>query len=370
MTDAIIVGGGLAGGALAARLASAGRAVVVLERESAPADKVCGEFLSHEAMRDLGHLGLDLPALGAVPIDAVRVFVRNKAASARLPFTACSLSRKVLDEALLCRAAALGAQIRRGARVRSLELEGKGWAARLDDGERLIGGAGFLATGKHDLPGQRRPPGWQHDLVAFKMHFVLSSGAQAALARTVEIVLFEGGYAGLQPVEGGRANLCLVVRRARLARLGRSWPGVLSAVCGESAHLVSRLDGAVPCWPRPLALSSIPYGHLQRGSDGIWRLGDQAAVIPSFAGDGMSIALHSAGLAASMYLGGQAAPAYQRRLASDVTRQMVLATLISQGLVRGITQRALGYVVDGWPGLLTRVAAGTRIPESALARAS
>ncbi len=34
----------------------------------------------------------------------------------------------------------------------------------------------------------------------------------------------------------------------------------------------------------------------------MWALGDQAAVIPSFTGDGMSIALHSGCLAAAMYL--------------------------------------------------------------------
>ena len=370
MTDAVVVGGGPAGAALATRLAIAGRAVVVLERDAGPVDKVCGEFLSTEAMRDVADLGLDLRALGAVPIESVRLFARGKEASARLPFAACSLSRRVLDEALLARASAAGAEVRRGTLVRALEPEGRRWTARLDDGRRVSGDTCFLATGKHDIQALRRSRGWQRDLIAFKMHFCLVPREQSALARTVEIALFEGGYAGLQPVEGGRANLCLVVRRARLSLLGRTWERVLSSLCQESPHLAARLDGATPCWSRPLALSAIPYGHVQRRSEGIWRLGDQAAVIPSFVGDGMSIALHSAELAASMYLARRSADAYQRALARDVSGQMVLATMVSQGLVRGLTQRAIGFILDRWPELLARVASSTRIPESALARSS
>jgi menaquinone-9 beta-reductase len=43
-----------------------------------------------------------------------------------------------------------------------------------------------------------------------------------------------------------------------------------------------------------LAIASIPYGYVQNRSIGLWCIGDQAAVIPSFSGDGIAIALHSA----------------------------------------------------------------------------
>ena len=51
------------------------------------------------------------------------------------------------------------------------------------------------------------------DFIGFKCHFRLTPEQRAALAEHVEMTLFDGGYAGLEPVEGGRANLCLVVRR-------------------------------------------------------------------------------------------------------------------------------------------------------------
>jgi flavin-dependent dehydrogenase len=109
---------------------------------------------------------------------------------------------------------------------------------------------------------------------------------------------------------------------------------------------------------------------VQRRSDGLWRLGDQAAVIPSFSGDGMSIALHSAELAANTYLQGAGADAYQRKLAHDVTGQVLLATAMSHGLVRRSGQAVLGAAARLWPGLLSTVASQTRVPDAALFRAT
>ncbi len=368
MTDAVVIGGGLAGAALATRLGLAGREVLLLEREAETAHKVCGEFVSREARLYLASLGVDLAALGAVAIDSVRLCGRGPVVGVPLPFTAMSLSRRVLDEALLQRAAAAGATVRRGAKVVELTRGSAGWNVRLEDGDLIAAGEVFLATGKHDLRSHKRPAGIQHDLVAFKLHWRLAPGEAAALERHVELVLFEGGYAGLEPIEGGLANLCLLIRRHRLRALGQRWQSVLTAIRAESPHLDMRLTGAEACWPRPMALSSIPYGHVRRRADGLWRLGDQAAVIPSFSGDGMSIALHSAELAAATYLEGGSADAYQRKLARDVTGQVLLATILSHGLVRRPAQSALSAAARMWPGLMSTVAFHTRVSDAALSR--
>jgi flavin-dependent dehydrogenase len=368
MRDALVIGGGPAGAATATLLARAGRDVVLVEREAGPADRVCGEFLSREAGLYLGDLGVDLGALGAVPVDAVRLTDGDAIARVLLPFPAWSLSRRALDEALLERAAAAGATIQRGVAVAELARGSDGYHARLDDGATASARTAFLATGKHDLRGWKRPEGLQNDLLAFKIYFELALAQQAELERHVELILFEGGYAGLQPVEGGRANLCLVVRRARFAALGRRWGNLLAAMRAGSPHLDRRLSGAKPAWARPLALSRIPYGHVLRGTSGPFRLGDQAAVIPSFSGDGMSLALHSAALAVTSYLAGDSADAFQKRLARDVHARVLLAAGLSHGLVRRPTQLAICAAARRFPALVAAVASGTRISDAALAR--
>ena len=368
-TDALIVGGGLAGGALATALAEAGRSVVLLERETGPHDKVCGEFLSREAILYLEALGIDPLALGACRIHSVRLSAGAGVATVKLPFPALSLSRRALDDALLKRAAQAGADVRLGARVQSLETDSSEWRARLSAGGSVSGTAAFLATGKHDLRGWTRPAGRQPDLIGFKMHLTLSPVQAAQLAGHVELTLFRGGYAGLEPVEGGLANLCLLVRRGRYAALGQQWDALLEAMRADSALLAARLDGARPSWDRPLAISSIPYGYVRRTADGLWRLGDQAAVIPSFAGDGMSIALHSARLAARYYLDGASVGAYQRRMARDVGTAVRCATLLSQASAHGLGRAVIGWGASRLPNIMSSVAALTRVPSGALRRA-
>ncbi|QZN98876.1 FAD-dependent oxidoreductase [Chenggangzhangella methanolivorans] len=92
--DVAIIGGGPAGAALAAELAAAGRDVALIEREAAPRDKVCGEFLSPEAVAVLDRLGIDLAALGAVPIRGVGISRGSWRSERPLPYRAMSLSRR------------------------------------------------------------------------------------------------------------------------------------------------------------------------------------------------------------------------------------------------------------------------------------
>ena len=366
--EAVVIGGGLAGAAVAKRLGEAGRDVVLIEREPEAHDKVCGEFLSFEAVHYLRRLGIDPPALGAVPIEAVSLAAGGPPVAHSLPFPAFSLSRRRLDEALLRAALDAGAEIQRGQAVRSLIGARGAWEARLADGETIAAREAFLATGKHDLRGWKRPPGRQNDLVGLKLHLRLEAGEAAALGGRVELLLFPGGYGGLEPVEDGQANLCLLVRKERFAREDHAWETLLDAIREACPHLARRLRDAAPVQNRPLAVAAIPYGLVRRSVRGCWALGDQAAVIPSFSGDGMSIALHSAFAAADHYLSGGGPEGFQRLLAADVSAQVGRATLLSRVLVQGWAQRPLAAVLSRAPRLLALAARATRIRPAALRR--
>ena len=364
--EVVIVGGGLAGSAAAIVLANAGRDVVLLERESQPQHKVCGEFLSQEALTYLRLLGVDVVSLGGVAIRSVRLAGRASQSEAALPFAAMSLTRRRLDEELLLLAERAGAKVLRGCRVNGLQRSGEGWTARMAGSQSVSATAAFLATGKHDLHARARPKGKQPDLVAFKMYWRLLPQHTAALEGHVELVLYRGGYAGLQPVEEGAANLCCLVERAELQRLGGRWENLLAAMQRDCGLLRERLQGAVPLLEKPLAISAIPYGYVRASSDGLWALGDQAAVIPSFTGDGMSIALHSGCLAAEMYLRGETAEQFQERLQGELSRQVALATMVSRGLVWRPSRSVFTAAVKTWPRILGAVAARTRISREVL----
>ena len=169
--------------------------------------------------------------------------------------------------------------------MRSAARRRPGW--EVEGAGRLTAPAVFLATGKHDLRGVRRQPSQAaEDLVGLKMYFVLDPAQRAELARHVEILLFRGGYAGLQLIEGGVANLCLLIDRARFKAAGGAWPGVRLYLEQACPHLARRLAGAAEVLDRPLSIFRVPYGHLHAPGPadwpGLFRLGDQMGVIPSF----------------------------------------------------------------------------------------
>ncbi|HZZ36348.1 MAG TPA: hypothetical protein VFE03_11515, partial [Caulobacteraceae bacterium] len=253
--EIVIVGGGLAGGAAAAMLARARLTAHLLEREAEPRHKICGEFLSGEAQSHLAALGLDLSQLGGVPIDKVRLAAGARVVESPLPFAALGLTRLALDEALLRHAERLGARIERGVAARAVGPTGVETAAGCIRAPTVL-----LASGKHDIRGVRRETaGTLGGLIGFKAHFRLAAAQARALAGYVELVLFDGGYAGLQMVEGGLANLCLLVSAERFEAVGRTWPALLAALTAEP-HMARRLADADCVFDRPVSIFDVPYG--------------------------------------------------------------------------------------------------------------
>ncbi len=147
----LIIGAGPAGCAAAITLARAGHQPNLIERTTGPTDKVCGDFLSADTIQRLGGLGVDPAALGGAAIRRVRLIHGERVAEAALPFPAVSLSRRVLDDALLRRAQAAGAELRAGRSIRRIGFEDGLWTATDDAGAAWMTETVFLATGKHDL---------------------------------------------------------------------------------------------------------------------------------------------------------------------------------------------------------------------------
>lgn len=365
MVENLVIGGGLAGAMTGLRLAQAGREVVLLERERKSHHKVCGEFLSPEAVDYLRLAGVDLSRLGAVAIEQLRLAARDRVVETALPFRALSLSRCVLDEALLACAEEAGCIVRRGVSAESLTQTNGAWTAEQSGRSLQRARNVFLATGKHDLRGWQRPHGKQGDLVGFKLHWQLAAQEIEALRGSMDLFLFAGGYGGLCLVEEDAANLCLVVRRKRLRQVG-GWPQLLTALLTENRLVRQRLAGGRPVWERPLAISSIPYGYLAEPPSDLWRIGDQAAVIPSFTGDGMAIALHSGALAAGMCMGGKSSDQFQRMLSKQLRSGMSLAILLSRLMVSAVGQGMAPVALAALPQAMGWIARSTRIPETAV----
>lgn len=322
-TAALIVGGGPAGSAAAIGLARGGAAPLLIERQAGPHDVVCGGFLGWDALSALHALGIDPAMLGARPITRLRLAAGKRCIEAPLPRAAAGLSRRTLDEALLGAARQAGAAIERGVTARRLEKV----SVTLGDGAVLVPEALFLATGKHELRGAARPreASGPDPAVGLRIALAPSPALAQALHGVIELHLLERGYAGLLLQEDGSANLCLSVAASRLAEAGGKPETLLARLASEAPILAERLGGATGQWS---AIAGVPYGWRAAGTTaGLFRLGDQAAVIASLAGDGIAIALHSGRMAAHHYLdhGPAGATLYQRAFAARASRPLRIA---------------------------------------------
>jgi flavin-dependent dehydrogenase len=319
-----IIGGGPAGCAAAIRLSRGGRAPLLIERSRGPSDPVCGGFLGWDSLAALRRLGVDADGLGARPIHRLRLVSSTGSVVARLPRRAAGLSRRRLDAALLDAAAAAGAEVWRGRAVKAADPESL--IVRLDDGEEIAAGSLLLATGKHELRGAGRERERRDEAVGLRASLSASPELKAELDGFIEMHLFDGGYGGLLLQEDGSANLCLSVSRDSFRSAGGIAP-LIAELAAELPGLRRRLDQSeAGAWS---AISAIPYGWRScTTTPGLYRLGDQAAVIASLAGDGIAIALESGSEAAEALLAGRTAEDFQRRFA----RRAAAPVTIGEGL--------------------------------------
>ncbi len=362
MSDAIIVGAGPAGSAAAIGLARADAKTLLLERARETGDALCGGFLSWQTLQRLDALGIDRTALGGQAVRCIRLFAGQRQSETALPGEAMGVSRRRLDSVLQAAAVAAGAGFERGVHATMLEDR----AVQTRDGAALAASAIFLAAGKHGFRGfAREPAEWQRaDPV---MGLRLRLPAHPALGRlvgdAVELHLFDRGYAGLVQQEDGSGNLCLAVHKSRLDEAGGDPSALMRALGDAMPHLGERLGHAD--WSRGVdAIGHVPYGwRTNETAPGLFRLGDQAGVIPSLAGEGMGLALASAdaSVAAWRHGGGAAAPAFQQQLAARMTRPFALANLVWR---MGENRRSAGLMTGAaslFPSVVRIMSQATRI---------
>lgn len=358
----IVVGAGPAGSAAAISLAHAGAKPLLIERTRETGDALCGGFLSWRTLTRLEALGVDRAALGGQPVDRVRLFAGTRHSEAMLPGPATGVSRQRFDGALQAVAVAAGAGFERGVHATALG----GGSVQTRDGAVLAAPAIFLAAGKHGFRGfPREPAVWQRSdpVMGLRLRLPAHPALNRLVGNAVELHLFDQGYAGLVQQEDGSGNLCLAVHKSRLDAAGGE-PAVLLRTLGERLpHLGERLAHAD--WSRDVdAIGHVPYGW--RSADtmpGLFRLGDQAGVIPSLAGEGMGIALASAeaAVAAWRHGGGEAAPAFQRQLSRRMARPFALANLVWRAGETPATAGLLTSAMALFPPLARMISQATRI---------
>lgn len=258
-----IAGGGLAGLSLGIALRRREVPVRVVEAAAYPRHRVCGEFISGIKADELAALGIeDLFASAArhhstMWFDGEMPMLRQD-----LPEAALGLSRHFLDEALAERFHALGGELRTGER-HTLEQPGVVWACGRRKGESP----------------------W----MGLKGHF---HGMD--VTSDLEVHLHDRGYVGVTRVEDGLVNVCGLFHRAVPVSSPRDRNPLETAV--REAGFVKLAERLAEGVLDPASLKGVNHFALgwQMDRAGSVCIGDAAALIPPFTGNGMTMAFQSA----------------------------------------------------------------------------
>ncbi len=243
---------------------------------------------------------------------------------AALPGQALGLSRFALDEALASAAQSCGATLWTGTSVLDFEQdrevaqdpefvqEDAAYTLRLRAGAQTSASESpasvrarlvILAAGRHNrliLPQQKlsaavKDGAHRRRYVGIKCHY-----ADIELPDRVALYFIDGGYAGINPVEDGRANFCMLVTYEAFQQRGKSPAAMLQAVRERHPALDRQLADARMLPETLKTVAAVDPWQPAAPWRGVLCVGDAAAMITPLCGDGMAMALRGAELCAPL----------------------------------------------------------------------
>ncbi|HPI11693.1 MAG TPA: FAD-binding protein [Catalimonadaceae bacterium] len=299
MKDLAIIGGGLAGltaGLIANRM---GHSVVLYEKKAYPFHKVCGEYLSLESEPILRWLGLPIDEWKLPFLTQFRITHPNgKEFKARLPLGGIGISRFTLDNFLQTKLIEEGGTVLDNTRVTSLSNLGNKHHIINDHTEFPEEEALFVFT----AAGRNRPsfPELQEKgptgkrYVGVKLHVLANIPVNQ-----IELHHFPGGYCGISAIENGGFCLCYLIDE----ELIKTCRGNLEETESRFLHQNRVLKQYFTQFPKltdRVSTAGVFFSERTVHADGMLLLGDSAGMIPPLAGNGMSMAIHSAVLATNL----------------------------------------------------------------------
>lgn len=391
--DVLIIGAGPAGTTCALRLARAGWSVCLVERQSFPRRKVCGECLapSNWPLLDALDVGTAVRRLAGPSLQEVAVAWDTHAVAAPLPALTVdtgaamatpqfghAVARSALDPLLLAAARQAGVRVLQPAVARAVTPRGVSFECEIAtaaDSQQIRTRIVVDAHGSWqkapplpvDAPALASPR--PSDLLAFKTSFRHTALAPGRLW----VLALEGGYGGMVLGADGITTVACCVRRDRLAALRNLAPGVAAgelvrgAVLDRCASARDALADAMQLEPWLAAGPLQPGVRVDSRHPSIYRVGNAAGEAHPILGEGLSMALQSGWLLAEhliaqrlLALGTVADPQVQRAYATawrkHFGRRVRLAAMLAQIAMRPSLCAAALPLLRARPSLLTRLA--------------
>jgi flavin-dependent dehydrogenase len=362
--DAVVIGAGVAGSSMAYSLAKQGWLVALIDKDTFPRHKACGEFLSPESLGTLKALELDrvVGSLQPAAITSLRLHTeRGVSLEIPLPGSAMGLSRHVLDDRLQLSAIHKGVSVYTGSAVSEVSETLNGYiieTSSKDGRTQLYSRTVIAAWGRRPLHRFQAPRQKSNNrtYVGIKSHFTRSDSEPA-----VDLYFFQGGYIGISPIEGERLNVAAIISSSDFQKLEGpvAIQRILESAAGRIPLLQRRLEQVIIVPGTQAAAFPVKIRPQQNAWNGIPCIGDAVAVIPPFCGDGMAMALRSVELCVPMansYLRGDYTYSEWRNAYTEQIKQQFSGALRWGSLLERLLTNSM---LSSWLLRLGSIAPGT-----------
>ena len=293
-TDVCIIGGGLAGLTAAIDLSIKGYKVTVIEKDSYPKHKVCGEYVSNEVLAYFDKIKFPIADLDPAKIHHLKVSnQKGQLIETDLPLGGFGISRYTFDDALAKHAQQNGADLKIDTvQAIAFSIPADHFTIECKSGftieaKIVIGAYGKRSkldkTINRDFINKRSP--W----IAFKAHYEMPDFPE----NNVELHHFQKGYCGLSKTETGAVNFCYLAHK-KVFDQHKSIDDFNQQVVSKNPFLDEFLQKAKPIFKKPLGIAQIAFQKKPTVEDHILMGGDTAGLIHPLCGNGMAMAIHSA----------------------------------------------------------------------------
>ena len=309
--DVVVVGAGPAGSSAAAWAARNGRDVLVIDSQTFPRDKACGDGLTPRAVAELELLGLGPWLDGKVRSRGLRMSgfgadVEIEWPGPSFPATGSAVPRTELDERIRTVAADSGARMLLGVKAVDVTKDSRGrvTSVTLDDGSEVACQDLIVADGVRSTLGRVLGREWHRETVygvAIRGYLATPRSNESWITSHLELRAPTGevlpGYGWIFPLGNGEANIGV----GALATAKRPSDAALRPLL---AHYTSqrRDEWGFSGEPRAPLSALLPMGGAVSGVAGPnWMLiGDAAACVNPLNGEGIDYGLETGRLAAEL----------------------------------------------------------------------
>ncbi|MBL0359030.1 MAG: FAD-dependent monooxygenase [Chitinophagaceae bacterium] len=298
--DVTVIGGGLAGLALAIQLSKKNYRVALFEKEQYPFHKVCGEYISMESWNFIESLGLSLSSMNLPLIKKLMVTAPDGTVlNAALPLGGFGISRYVLDHELKKIADTCKVTVYEKCKVEEVHFNNDFFYLQTSKGNftsKVCAGS-FGKRSNLDLKWKRNfvlsRKSKLNNYIGVKYHLKTDFPVDS-----IALHNFEHGYCGISSIEEGKYCVCYLTNAYNLSRNNNSIQQMEQNILFQNKHLQQLFSNCEKLLNVPVTISQISFNTKEQVYDHILLLGDAAGMITPLCGNGMSMALHSSKIAA------------------------------------------------------------------------